>query len=164
MDMPAILLNILKEAPQLSSLNINLSLLESLFKNGELNKYLNERIKKLYVYSNSRSTLFTNDNITRKFCKIFSNLEQLSYEMKEPRYLVFLLKQLSKLSMIKVSFYMSSLGRNAAPVDLRSFFEEVSKLNMLFRTNYTRSEDSSEYIVTVSHTTILTIWIDNNIK
>jgi hypothetical protein len=156
-DVPYLLLEILKQAPQLSSLSIGAYNSALLFTDDKLCKYLNKQIKKLHLISDFNSNLFINDEVTEKFCKIFSNLEQLLCSMEEVRYLLVLLKRLSKLSIMKVTF----LSRNA-PVDFSTFEEEVRKSNILFRTN---SNNGLEFFVwdSDSYETVLSIWIGNTI-
>ncbi|UJR19796.1 hypothetical protein I4U23_022929 [Adineta vaga] len=163
-NFPIVLLNILKEASQLSSLKLYPKFLLLSFSNDELSKYLNSKIKELDLYLHSSSTLFTNDDITKTFCRIFSNLEQLSCKMEEQRYLIVLLNHLSKLSMAHVSFSNPDfLVSSKVPIDLQSFQKETSKINMLFRISHTECVDNTEYFSMFSQTIMLTIWIDNNI-
>lgn len=153
LDMSLLLLELFKEAPQLYSLEIVPSNLTLLFGNDELCNYLNKMIKH---FSLTRfSTLFINDKVTEEFCKIFSNIEQLSCKLKEPRYLLTLLKRLTKLSILKV--YFSSSG---CPIDLSSIKDEIHKLNGLFHIECTRHAfaPKSSYITT------LTIWMDKDMK
>jgi len=143
---------ILKEASQLSSMKISSSDLKSLFDNDESCKYLNKMIKKLSL--SEYYTLFVDDNVTKEFCKVFSNIEQLSCTINEPCYLLLLLKRLLNLSMLKIYFLSDS------PVDLSSVKDEIHKVNGLFHiecTGYSRSLQSS-------YTITLTIWMDNNMK
>jgi hypothetical protein len=63
-EMPSILLKILKEAPQLSSLIIHSNSLEFILSDKELCKYLNKMIKKLdidrYAYHQSKMSVEIN--------------------------------------------------------------------------------------------------------
>ncbi|CAF1190155.1 unnamed protein product [Rotaria sordida] len=74
-DMLSVLLEILKQSPRLSSLTIDPFTLSILLNDDELYKYLNKLIKKLDIYKEHDDTL--NVFSTTKFCRAFSNLEQL---------------------------------------------------------------------------------------
>jgi hypothetical protein len=97
----------------------------------------------------------TNNDVTETFCEIFSNLEQLSCVMKEPHYLLILLKRLSKLSTMTVRF-PSPQGA----VDLSSFEDEARKLNMLFRIECIEHEHEPWTF----YMTVLEIWIGNSMN
>jgi hypothetical protein len=102
-----VLLEILKEAPQLSSMAINPGRLISLCDdNIELGNCLNKMIKKLSVdctYFSRKSDFLEQKD---KFCRIFSNLEQLIYitrgedEREDCDMVLYLLNHLSKLSRL----------------------------------------------------------------
>ena len=98
--MPFVLLEILKEASNLSSIHISPHIIVSLFSNNNLQKYLNKMIKKLKI-SGSSEYIFSKPAQMEQFCTIFSNIEDLTCEVREAKYLSFLLNRLPKLSMIK---------------------------------------------------------------
>jgi hypothetical protein len=182
-----LLLKILEQAPQLSSLKIEPKNLALLFNNDELRKYLNKMIKKLHLWSESNLNLFINDDVTEAFCKIFSNLEQLSCTMEDSRYLLVLLKRLSKISMLKITFkpdqnsgnlfvslkrllnlllMKSTIEPDYDSVDLSSFEVEARKLNVLFRAKriYCNNDDNCPAFFKSRYTTVLTIWIGNKLE
>lgn len=101
MESSLILLEILKEALQLSSMAINGKTLKLFFKNRELCTYLNKRIKKLYLHVDN-DCFFNNDYESQEFCEIFSNLEHLERFGCASADLIFLVSSLSKLSSAKV--------------------------------------------------------------
>jgi hypothetical protein len=97
MDHPV--LELLKEAPQVSSLDMCSGVLISLFTNDELCKYLNKMITELNI-TDSRNSSMDDSCDLKQFCKIFSNLEQLSCNLDQLQSLLFLVKHLPKLSRI----------------------------------------------------------------
>jgi hypothetical protein len=97
----SVLLQILKEAPQLSSLFIHKSILISFLNNSELCTYLNEMIYELNIdtcYTDS----YMKSNELDFFCKTFANLKQLDCSIDECDDFLFLLDHLPKLTNIKV--------------------------------------------------------------
>ncbi|CAF3071085.1 unnamed protein product [Rotaria sp. Silwood2] len=75
-DMLSVLLEILKQSLQLSSLTIDPFILSILFNDNELCRYLNKIIKKLEIYKEHDDILYEFNTIP-KFCQVFSNLTQL---------------------------------------------------------------------------------------
>jgi EAL domain-containing protein (putative c-di-GMP-specific phosphodiesterase class I) len=140
----SVLLKILKESPQLSSISINPDVLISFFDDDELCKYLNKMIKKLdlkYCPINSLNDLYKLDKLWR----IFSNVEQVTCRIEELLVdcLLSLLEHLPKLSRIDVSsqeFFCYSQSY--------SFMEELRKLGI-------------EIIIDIEkgYNSISTIWI-----
>ncbi|CAF1170187.1 unnamed protein product [Rotaria sp. Silwood1] len=142
------LLKILKESPKLSWITICPNNLKSLFIDDELCKYLNAMIKKLNIYPYTYSSFINLDELKR-FCEIFSNIEQLTCFVRVPNDVLFLLNQLSKLSTINVYF---------PPLGYRDYFsilfeEQSHRLNFIFRV---KGID-----VNVPE---LSIWIDRNMN
>jgi hypothetical protein len=119
---PSVLLEILKQAPQLSAISIDKDGFTSLFENDELCKYLNKMIKNLKIWNSSKSS-FNSSHETDQFCKIFSNIEQLMCRIQQLDSLLFLLKTLPKLSYID-----ASLASSTDLHELFSFEEKVHKL------------------------------------
>jgi hypothetical protein len=120
----SVLLEILKQTPQLSSLSINPDILISIFDNDELCKYWNGMIKKLdlkYYPINSLNDIYK----LNKLWEIFSNLEQLTCSIRQFDCLLFLIEHLPKLSRIDVS-----LQTFFSDWRLSSFTEEVRKLDV----------------------------------
>jgi len=119
----SVLLEILKQAPQLSSISIHKDDLISFFENDELCKYLDKMIKNLNIWGTTKTSFKTFDE-TNQFCKIFSNIEQLICRIERLSSLLYLLKTLPKLSSIDACL--------ASPTDLQelsSFKQEVHKLD-----------------------------------
>ncbi|CAF0884466.1 unnamed protein product [Rotaria sordida] len=110
---PTILLEILKQTPKLSSLVIEKPALISCFTNNQLCWYLNKMIKILDIthyddhneFMNifeDRDNKFINSGQVNKFCKIFSNVEQLRCCINETDVLLFILNYLPKLKNLQV--------------------------------------------------------------
>ncbi|CAF3433188.1 unnamed protein product [Rotaria sp. Silwood2] len=142
------LLEILKESSQLSSMKINPSDLALLFNDNQLRLYLNKMIKKLNIYKYAHSS-FNNLDELKKFCRIFSNIEQLRCNINESKFILFLLYQLSKLSTIHD--YLSSL--NDRKYFSLLFKKHSCKLHFILRVKYLYT-DAPE----------LFIWVDKNIN
>jgi len=125
MNMLRLLLVILKQSSQLSSLTIIPDALRVLFTSDELCRYLNKMIKKLDIYQKCDNTLNEPDIIT-EFCEVFSNLEQLTCNIRKGNYLLSLLKKLPKLSFLNiiVKCYDSHF--------IDQFKKEVSNMNVLY--------------------------------
>jgi hypothetical protein len=133
-----VLLEILKEAPQLSSMAINPGRLISLCDdNIELANYLNKMIKNLEVHCTDicggKSDHFEEKE---KFCRIFSNLEQLIYitsamnERNGCDMVLYLLNHLSKLS--RLDTYIRPFLTDPRWCFSR-FKNEAKKLNIIYR-------------------------------
>jgi hypothetical protein len=130
-QLPLILLNILKQAPYLSSISIDEDSLILLFENKELCEYLNKMIKSLDIHK-SKSSLKI-----KQVCQICPNIEQLKCYIDQPNDLFFVLNHLLKLSTIK--FYKSS-SRNYN--DMNSFLEDqTQKLNFIFHINNSNTNE-----------------------
>jgi hypothetical protein len=115
------LLIILIESIQLSSMTIDSNDLKLLFNNKELCKYLNKMIKKLNVYKYGQIS-FDNFNELKKFCRIFSNIEQIICNINQPKFILFLMYRLLKLSTLHA--YLSTLENGK---DFISLFEKKSR-------------------------------------
>jgi hypothetical protein len=107
MESSSVLLQLIKETLQLSSIDIELQSLRSFFNNDELCKYLNKTITRLDIYRNP-SNLFNESGGLEQFCKIFSNLEQLICHIDQDDDLLFLLIHLPNLSIMKIRLTISS--------------------------------------------------------
>ncbi|CAF1201612.1 unnamed protein product [Rotaria sordida] len=126
-----ILLEILKQSPNLSSISVDPNYLLSLFSDNELCKYLNKMIKKLDMLIPSLDKF----SKIEQFCKIFSNIEQLKCNITQLDDLLFLLNNLSKLSILKVSDTSTNKF-------IYKFKDEASKLNIVY---YLRSYHDNSY-------------------
>ena len=127
---PLILLGILENAPHLSSMIINARSLVTLFNDHVLCEYLTKRIKKLDLYG-CTGGLFNDYDEIKKFCKIFSNIEQLECNVNQMNDIALILEELSKLSMLKV--YLPSLEDREDSYPW--FEEEAQRLNFMFNIN-----------------------------
>ena len=95
----SMLLELLKQAPQISSLTIEPINLQSLLKDEEVCKYFSKMITKLDVWTPSNISPIDQFNLD-KFCKIFSNIEQFTCKIDRKSTLIFLIMNLTKLSRI----------------------------------------------------------------
>ncbi len=129
MDMLRLLLAILKQSSQLSSLTIVPYALRMLFTSDELCGYLNKMIKKLDIYQKRDETLNEPDIIT-KFCKVFSNLEQLKCNIRKWKYLLSLLEKLQKLSFL--NFIVTSKNENL----INQFEHGLSNMHVPYQRTY----------------------------
>jgi hypothetical protein len=120
------LLEILKEAPQLSSLAIDPDQLISICDDDELCMYLNKMIKKLLINGGPSSIL---KNVI-KFCEIFSNLDYLQCKTDEQDNILYLINHLPKLSILDVVYTISVDN----PVrHLCQFENEAKRQNLMYR-------------------------------
>jgi hypothetical protein len=132
-----VLLEILKEAPQLSSMTIDPDQLISLCDdNIELANYLNKMIKKLKVDYTYTRREYNYLEEKEKFCRIFSNLEQLIYikggenERNDCDMLLYLLNHLSKLLRLDAYIRPRWYYRRWC---FSRFKNEAKKLNIIYR-------------------------------
>ncbi|CAF0985946.1 unnamed protein product [Rotaria sp. Silwood1] len=128
-DVSPVLLEILKQSPQLSSLIIDLFALSILFNNDELCRHLNKMINKLDVYKEYDDKLNEFHTIT-KLCQVFSNLEQLKCNIRQLDSLLFILNNLSKLSFLCV--VVSQIDEHF----IDQFKHELLKLNVMHEIEY----------------------------
>ena len=99
----SILLELLKEAPQLTSLSIKSDDFKLLLNNHELCKYLNKMIRQLDLQC-SLDNIFYDLSEARQFCEIFTNIEHLQCRFDRKENVLFLLNHLPKLSTLKVTW------------------------------------------------------------
>ena len=145
----SLLLEILKESPQLSQITMNSSDLMLLLNENddELCEYLKKMIKKLNIYERSQPS-FNNSDEIKKFCEIFSNIKQLRCYVNQSNDVFYLINHLSKLLTINV--YLPPLGDRNYFSDL--FEEESHRLNFTYRVNGIELKAPE-----------LSIWISRNI-
>ncbi|CAF1137981.1 unnamed protein product [Adineta steineri] len=125
------LLQIFRKASNLSSMTIDPYILSIMFNDNELCNYLKKMIKKLNIHKYGHNS-FGNLNEVEQFCKIFSNLEQLTCGMNQSDQLLILLNQSLKLSSIKI--FVTSTDNSE---DLFTWFtNEAVKINLIYRINY----------------------------
>ncbi|CAF1494892.1 unnamed protein product [Adineta steineri] len=141
-------LRILQDLPKLSSLTISVRALEQFAYNKELCEYLNKVIKKLDIYKYHSSSFKFHYQI-EEFCKIFSNIEELKCNIDQQNDLLFLLKHLPKLSILKA--YLWKI--NDHDYFYSWFKKQTNKLNLLFDVNYIDKYETE-----------LMVWINRNIN
>jgi thiol-disulfide isomerase/thioredoxin len=128
---PYIMLQLLREAPYISSLKINKDALFSLLNNDQLCECFNQRIKKLDFISFDDTTYLGSNEIA-KLCRIFSNMEQFRCNISHPEHWQLILNQLSKLLYLKAFSYETDC-HEADDCWLR---DHASELNLLsFKVN-----------------------------
>jgi hypothetical protein len=140
----SVLLQLLKEIPQLSSIDIELQSLRSFFNNNELCKYLNKTITRLDIFRNPYN-LFNGSDGLEQFCRIFSNLEQLICHINQDYDLLFLLIHLPKLSIMKIRLSISADRERFT----RWLEDEVQKLQLIIHIEFENVFNKT-----------LSIWID----
>ncbi|CAF3422421.1 unnamed protein product, partial [Rotaria sp. Silwood2] len=151
----SVLLQILKEASQLSSITIDQNQLISFCHDDELCKYLNKMIKKLDLYYDTdRSTsAFNNYGELRKFCKTFSNIEDLRCYIDKKTEFLFVLSQLSKLShattFVKTSdnFEKAKKAKSKMAVNIKKRKSKMSFVNSSIEINEKNSSSSLEKLI-----------------
>jgi len=105
------LLQILKEAPQLSLLYIERPVLLSTLDNNELREYLNQMIYELRIHQYGKER-YMKSNELDLLCKTFSNVEQLECCINKSDDFLFLLDHLPKLINIKVYYSSKSYSED----------------------------------------------------
>ena len=120
-ESPSIMLQILKEAPQLSSLKLDVFILIPFFDDDQLCEYLNKMIKKLDISSDVGYS-FINSKTRDLFCKRFLNLEQLQCSIEKPNDLLFILTQLPRLSIVKYFYVIGTF-----PEDQNQWLKEIHR-------------------------------------
>jgi hypothetical protein len=136
------LIQILQASPQLISISLDPNDLILFYENKQVCRYLNSMIKKLNIYKYDYCS-FNDLKELKKFCKIFSNIEQLICNINQPKHILFLIYRLANLSSLHV--YLSTLENRSY---LRSLFVKASrKFNMMLRLN----------------TSEVSIWVDKKI-
>jgi hypothetical protein len=123
-----ILLKILKEAPCLSSLNIQQSAVDILKRNKELCQYISKRIKKVQFSHFTQSDPFDKTRFVKSTYQVFPNIEQITYSMlKESESCLCLLQNLPQLSRLTITFYHREGSGSFDEVK-----KELSKLKNIF--------------------------------
>ncbi|CAF1437378.1 unnamed protein product [Rotaria sordida] len=124
---PTILLEILKEAPHLSSLNIYNCAIDILKTNKEICRYTSEMIKKLQFCVYFQPNPCHKPHDVSSIHKVFPNVEQMTCPMTQSDSCLFLLNNLPKLSALNINFYQSVNSDSFSKVK-----EELSKLKNIF--------------------------------
>jgi hypothetical protein len=122
------LIQLLKEAPYLSSMKINKYMLIRMFENHELCEYFNRITKRLDITIPSPRAFLDSDEIS-KICEVFSNMGKFRCNIDQPDNLQMILNQLSKLTYMEVFSYKtphynagnSWLQNHQSELDLYSF-------------------------------------------
>jgi hypothetical protein len=142
LDTPLILTGILIAAPQLSSLDINMDTLISLFDDDELCNYLNKMIIKLHI----RNYFDFYPCYQKQFFQIFSNIEQLTIKTQERDCLFSLLKHLSKLTLIAIRSRTCIFTLHIDTLE-----EDVQKLGISIITDFYYDNDPNLSIWIIRH-------------
>lgn len=119
MEASILLLKILKEATQISSLKIDASALFALMNNEELCTCFNKMIKTLYVTKNN-DHLNISARMIETLGKTFSNIEQLRFPIQRPDDLFTFLNELANLTNLTVHCLFF-------PFDANKWFESNAK-------------------------------------
>ncbi|UJR08013.1 hypothetical protein I4U23_012291 [Adineta vaga] len=98
---PAILFQILLEAPHITSLTIDQDYLLQLFCDDELCMYLNKMIKKLELKHKSDKS-FDNYDLLQKLCDTFSNINQLRCIIADENFLLSIIQHLPQLVLVNL--------------------------------------------------------------
>ena len=109
LERPSVLLEILRETRQLSSLTISLHMLLSLWNDNELCQDLNRMIHKLCI----EGLLYrSKDNdILEKFCEVFANVQQLKCTVGQRDHALFVVTHLSKL--VRADFTLTECNQSS---------------------------------------------------
>jgi hypothetical protein len=112
---PEILLEILRQMPNISSLKLKEQITSSFDDDYELYELLNRKIKILHFSSNLKYS-YTDYNFLKikdldSFCKIFSNVEELHCYIDNVDDFLFILTKCSKLSVIHVNCVIEKVYR-----------------------------------------------------
>lgn len=121
-----LLLQILKEASQLSILTVDPHILQLILMDQELYKYLNKKIKRIYQ-ANSMEEIFYSPDQENRFCEIFSNVEYLQCAIYSEDNLLFLLDHLPKLCTMKVRYFEYKNNSSAR------FQTKMQQLNAIYK-------------------------------
>jgi len=118
----SILLEILKNTPNVSSMTIPNQILVLFFNSNELCNYLNRMIQKLTIggiYDIRENYDIIHSKELPKFCQVFSNLEQLRCSIHRWNDLILIFSQLSKLAHVTVFLPL------IPPEDINRFLQQI---------------------------------------
>jgi hypothetical protein len=141
MESSSVLLHLLKQTPQLSSLDMELDILQSFFDNDELCTYFNKLITRLDIHKYSYNG-FNNSNEIEKFCRIFSNIEHLTCYINQLNDLVYLLIHLRNLFMMEI--HISTVVNRESFV--RELNNEAQKLKRTINIELENADRETLYI------------------
>jgi len=154
-ESPLILLQILKQTPNLSLIVLTPKCLISSLTNNELCKYLNKLIKKLVIFArDGLSSIDSNQLI--QFCETFSNLEQLQCSVQHPNDLIFILEHLSQLSHITIKYSTNF------DLSMENIYQKLQKFGSTLHKNFLYEFDSNA--ASENENTHLNIWLSYNHK
>ncbi|CAF0997841.1 unnamed protein product [Adineta steineri] len=130
----SLLLEILKELPYVSSLEIDKGSFILFVKGHELCKYSNTKITTLYLYNYNRCDAYIKSDEVDALLETFSNLEQLHCNFQYSADLSLILKNFSKLSIINsptISKEVHSwIRENASKLDVYIDFNAITDRNL----------------------------------
>ena len=141
MESSSVLLQLLKQMPQLSSLDMELDILQSFFDNDELCTYFNKLITKLDIHKYSYNGFNSSTGI-EKFCKIFSHIEHLTCYINQLNDLVYLLMHLRNLFMMEI--HISTATNRERFV--RELNNEAKKLKRTINMEFDLANSTTLYI------------------
>ncbi|CAF0997817.1 unnamed protein product [Adineta steineri] len=130
----SLLLEILKELPYVSSLEINKGTLILFVKDHELRKHLYTKITTLYLHTYDRDDKYIKSDEVDLLLVTFSNLEQLHCNFQYSNDLSLVLKNFSKLSIINSTYITkevhSWIRENASKLDVYIGFDAITDRNL----------------------------------
>lgn len=145
---PGVLIRILHECSQLSSLGISVRALETFSYDKDLCELLKKMIKKLDIYK-PHSSSFKYHHQINDFCQTFSNLQQLRCNIDQTKDLLYLLHHLPEL--INLQGYLWKIN------DHHYFYswlkKKIQTFNPLFRMKYIDKYETE-----------LSIWINRTLN
>jgi hypothetical protein len=144
---------ILKEAPQVSSIGIDENILPLLFANDDLYQSLHIMIKRLRLKQTCDS-IFNNSETMNQFCQLFSNIEQLECIIDNFGVALLLLKYLSKLSYIEATICRWSSNFDKG---FSRFKHEAQKLDLIYHITHSQNDFDDRY--GDFYITTLYIWV-----
>jgi hypothetical protein len=155
LDDPLTLLELFKQTPQLSSMEINGTNLQLSFQNEELCQYFNKMIRILDID-------FWKNIQLNQFCQIFSNLEHLTCWIDHQENLIFLIANLPKLSTLNANFRC----KENPDIKLFRFKTEAEKFNVIYHIKKTfidcdTDADTDEEDARDYYKVKIFIWIGN---
>lgn len=157
MESSFVLLEILKQAPQLSSITFIPKAIIQFFYDDQLCKYLDKMIKKI-ILTDYFEYYIKDPSQIKQFCEIFSNIEYLECKINYPDNLLLLLNHLPKLASVK-----ATAKNEHYPERKFSAFENAARqLNIIFDINHVFIHDYEQEPHQYYQTKI-SIWIGNQI-
>ncbi|CAF1424892.1 unnamed protein product [Adineta steineri] len=131
LDSPSIILEILKQAPNIRAIAIPTEVFLSFFDNNDLCFYLNRIIKKLTITTNYMFPYrlgFIDTHKIPQFCEIFSNLGHLQCSIHKWDDFINIWSQLPKLARITITSQLTPPDG----IDLYEKVRSISSINFLY--------------------------------